>query len=183
MTQSRITSVGASFAVAATLLLAGEALVDAQRRRADNASQGAPVATNTIVGNPEAYYGKLVTVSAGVEQVLSKTVFVVDQRKAASATKVTSVGTPVLVVAPYLASVLAEDKYLLIRGQVVKLEPEALARAAADYTLDIAPEVLAAYQGQPVLVATSVIDSKYKELSLKPPAPSPAEPATPAADR
>jgi len=182
VTQPRITSVGAALAVVGALLLASDVVLDAQRRRADNASQGAPVATNTIVGNPEAYYGKLVTVSAGVEQVLSKTIFVVDQRKAAGATQVTSVGTPVLVVAPYLASPLSEDKYLLIRGQVVKLAPEALARAAADYTLDIAPEVLAAYQGQPVLVATSVIDSKYKELSMKPP-PSPAETPKPAADR
>lgn len=182
MTQSTMANVGASLAVAGTLLLAGEARLDAQRRRADNGSQGAPVATNTIVGNPEAYYGKLVTVSAGVEQVLSKTVFVVDQRKAAGATQVTSVGTPVLVVAPYLGSPLSEDTYLLIRGQVMKLEPEALARAAADYTLDISTEMLSAYRGQPVLVATSVIDSKYKELSLKP-APSPAETAKPAADQ
>ncbi len=179
MTQAKVTSVGVSLAVAGTLLLAGEVLLDAQRRRADNASQGAPVATNTIVRNPDAYYGKLVTVSAGVEQVLSKTVFVVDQRKAAGAAQVKAVGTPVLVVAPYLAGELAQHKYLLIRGQVVKFGPEAMARAAADYTLDISPEVGAAYQGQPVLIATSVIDSKFKELSLKPP-PAKEEPAKPA---
>ncbi|HEY6506568.1 MAG TPA: hypothetical protein VIY56_01060 [Vicinamibacterales bacterium] len=178
MTQSSVTRVGASLAVG-TLLLGGT-LVDAQRRRADNGAQGAPVATNTIARNPEAYYGKLVTVSAGVEQVLSKTVFVVDQQKAAGTTQMKAVGSPVLVVAPYLAGQLAEHKYLLIRGQVVKFEPEALARAAADYTLDISSEALAAYQGLPVLVATSVVDSKYKELSLKP-APSPTEAAKPAA--
>lgn len=182
MTQAKVTNIGVYLAVAGTLLMGSGALLDAQRRRADNASQGAPVATTTIVRNPDAFYGKLVTVSAGVEHVLSKTVFVVDQRRAAGATRVRPAGAPVLVVAPFLAGDLAENKYPLIRGQVVKFEPEALARAAGDYTLDISPEVGATYHGQPVLVASSVVDSKFKELSMRP-TPSPEDGPKPAASR
>ena len=44
-------------------------------------SRGDPVATNVILQNPEAFYGKLITVSAGVEERLSMTAFVVDQPK------------------------------------------------------------------------------------------------------
>ena len=77
-----------SLAAAAALLLASTAATDAQRRNRDNTTQGLPVATTSLVRTPEAYYDKLVTVSAGVDRVLSKTIFVVDQRKAASATSV-----------------------------------------------------------------------------------------------
>ena len=66
-----------SVAVAATLLLALSAAPSAQRRRGGaDPNAGVPIATNTIVEHPDAYYGKRVTISAGVEQILSKTAFV-----------------------------------------------------------------------------------------------------------
>jgi hypothetical protein len=47
---------------------------------------------------------------------------------------------------------------------------------APGYDLDLAPELGARYQGQPVLFATSVINSTYVELAKKPvPPPSAAE--------
>ena len=150
----------------------------AQRRnRGDNSSFGTPVATNTILANPDAYKGMPVTMSAGVEQVLSKTAFVIDQRRAVSPTEVKPVGKPMLVIAPYLTGSIDEKQYLLMRGQVVTFDQSTLAQVAADYTLDLAPEISATYQGLPVLVATSVLDSKYTELAKKPAPPAPAPPA------
>jgi hypothetical protein len=87
-------------------------------------------------------------------------------------------GTPILVIAPYLTGKLQPQHYLLMRGQVVKFGPEALAKAAAGYTLDLSPELSAKYAGQPVLVATSVLDSTYAELARKPIAPPSAEDIT-----
>jgi hypothetical protein len=63
------------------VLIAATAMPSAQRRRADNANEGMPVATNRILQSPETYFGKRVTVSAGVEQVVSTTAFLVDQRR------------------------------------------------------------------------------------------------------
>src|SRR5437879_5172735 len=44
-----------------------------------------PVATNTVNTNPDAYYGQGVTITASVEQILSKSAFAVDQRRVAGA--------------------------------------------------------------------------------------------------
>ena len=156
------------------LVAAGMALVvtmaapSAQRQRADNASEGIPVATNAILQNPEASYGKLVTVSAGVEERLSTTAFVVDQRKAVGLKEVKPIGKPILVIAPYLTTPLKEKGYLLVRGQLVKFDPAAVARVAPEYQFDFPPEVGARYHGQPVLVATSVVNATFKELAKKP---------------
>jgi hypothetical protein len=146
------------------------------RRGGADANQGIPVATSAIVQNPSAYFGKQVTVSAGVAQMLSKTAFLVDQWKATGPTDVQPIGKPILVIAPYLTASLDQRNYLLIRGEIVKLDPTAIARVAADYKLDLEPEIGAKYLGQPVLLTTSVINSTYMELARKPIAPpSPAE--------
>jgi hypothetical protein len=170
-----MTRFGISLATAGVLLLATVAVAGTQRRnRGDNSIHGTPVATNTILKSPDAYDGKLVTVSAAVEEVLSRTVFVIDQRKAEGGT-VKAVGQPILVIAPTLSGTIAENNYLMVRGEVVKFDADAIARAEAGYTLDLAPEVAAKYSGQPVLLATSVIDSKYAELAKPPVGPKPPE--------
>jgi hypothetical protein len=162
-------------AVAAIAVMsAASSEIDAQRRRNDNSTMGIPVSTTSIARDPDAYYDKLVTISAGVDKVISKTMFVVDQRKAAGATAVTQVGAPVLVVAPFLDSPLKPNSYLQIKGQLMKFGPASFARLATSYTPDVGAEAEAAYHGQPVLVASSVLDSTYKELALRPP-PGPDE--------
>lgn len=155
----------------------------AQRRgRNDNSSFGAPIATNTVVDNPDAYYGKLVTISAGVEEVLSKTAFVIDQRKAVSPAAVKAIGKPILVVAPYLSGALDDKHYLLVRGEIVKLDAVAMARMASEYKVDLLPEVSEKYKGRPVLLASSVLTSTYAEIGKKPiPPPTPADVALTAA--
>jgi hypothetical protein len=163
---------GAVVVVAGMMLIVTAASAGAQRRRPPRADAGVPIATNTILQNPDTYYGKMVTMSAGVEQILSNTAFVIDQRKALGEKEVSAIGRPILVIAPYLTGPLDQKQYLLMRGQIVKLDTEAIARLSADYNLDLAPEVGAKYEGQPVLVAMSVINSRYVELAGNPPAPA-----------
>jgi cytochrome c556 len=163
-------------AVAGTMLLAMFAAPSAQRRRGGaDPNAGVPIATNTIVENPEAYYGKRVTISAGVEQILSKTAFLIDQRKAVGSKDVTAIGKPILVIAPYLSGPLDQKHYVLMRGEIMKFDTAAIARLAAEYTLDLAFENAAKYRGQPVLLATSVRNSMYAELAAKPLPPLTAE--------
>jgi hypothetical protein len=162
---------------AVMMLVALSASPSAQRRgRNDNAAFGAPIATNTVLANPGAYFGKLVTISAAVEEILSKNTFVVDQQKAVSATAVKAVGKPILVIAPYMSGTLNQKNYFLMRGEIVKLDSLAVARMASEYQIDLAQEVSAKYQGQPVLLATSVLTSTYVDIAKKPiPAPTPAD--------
>jgi hypothetical protein len=164
--------------MAGPILMVMSAAPSAQRGRRGgaDANQGMPVATNTILQNPDTYYGKQVTVSAGVEQMLSKTSFLIDQWKTVGPKEVKSIGKPILVIAPYLTSSLGQKDYLLIRGEIARLDPTTIARVAADYKLDLSPEIGAKYLGQPVLLTTSVISSTYVELARKPiPPPSAAE--------
>jgi hypothetical protein len=169
MRDRRASAIGLSLVTGAAFVFVCTAGVDAQRRRGnDNSAFGAPVATNTIVDAPDQYFGKLVTITAGVERMVSKTTFLMDQQKVAGPKEVKAVGKPILVIAPYLTSSLDQKKYFLVRGQVVKLEPSALAKLAPDYVLDLPQEVGAKYMGQPVLVASSVLNSTYAELAKKP---------------
>jgi len=183
MSHIRASTIGLSLVAGAAFVFALTAAVDAQRRRGnDNSAFGVPVATNTIVDAPDQYFGKLVTITAGVERMVSKTTFLMDQQKMAGPKDVKGVGKPILVIAPYLTSSLDQKKYFLVRGQVVKLEPSALAKLAPDYVLDLPQEVGAKYMGLPVLVASSVLNSTYVELAKKPiPPPSQADVALTAA--
>jgi cytochrome c556 len=140
---------------------------DAQRRNA-GANNGVPVATAALLGNPGAYYGKVITVSAGIEQVVSKTAFVVDQRKMASPTAVQAIGKPVLVIAPELSSVPDAKHYVMVKGQIVRFEPAEIEKAVPGYRLDLPADVRERFIGQPVLIANSVLNSVYKEIGRRP---------------
>jgi hypothetical protein len=178
MRHALVTPCAASVLVGGLIVLASAGAPSAQRRnRADNASLGVPVATSTIRKTPDTFFGTQVTVSAGVDQVLSKTAFLIDQRKAVGATTVAPAGTPLLVIAPRLIGTIEPNEYLLVRGQIVPFDRDAIAGAAAGYTLDLPPDVAAAFTGQPVLVALSVIDSRYTELAAPGPVQAPAAPA------
>lgn len=169
MTSTRSSAIGISLVASAAIVFVLTAGVDAQRRRGnDNSTFGAPVATNTIVDAPDQYFGKVVTITAGVERMTSKTTFLMDQQKVAGPKEVKAVGKPILVIAPYLTSSLDQKKYFLVRGQVVKFEPSAVAKLAPGYVLDLPQDVGAKYMGQPVLVASSVLNSTYVELAKKP---------------
>jgi hypothetical protein len=141
-----------------------------------NANEGVPVATETILAHPDLYYGRPVTVSAGVEQMLTTTAFVVDQRKATGEKGVTAIGKPILVLAPYLTTPLDQQNYILIHGSVVNFDAALIAKIATDYKLTLPGEIRAKYAGEPVLLATSIRTSTFAEVAKKPiPAPTPQE--------
>jgi hypothetical protein len=163
--------------VAVATLIAMAAGPRAQRGRgAAPAAAPAPVLTNTLVDNPGAYYGKLVTIAAGVEQILSKTAFTIDQRRVNEDGKgIRNIGKSVLVIAPNLTGTIDLKNYLLMLGEVVKFDPAEIAVKAKGYTLDLPPDVVAKHQGRPALLATSVINSMYVELVKRPIPPMTAE--------
>ena len=169
MRDIRSSTIGVSLAAGAAIVFVLTAGVDAQRRRGnDNSAFGAPVATNTIVDAPDRYVGKVVTITAAVERMTSKTTFLMDQQKVSGPKEVNAIGKPILVIAPHLTSPLDQKKYFLVRGQVVKLEASALAKLAPDYVLDLPQDLSAKYMGQPVLVASFELNSTYVELAGKP---------------
>src|SRR5436190_5323719 len=82
--------------------------------------------------------------------------------------EVPPIRTPILVVAPYLTSTLTSHSYMLMRGELIKFDTSALARVAAEYKIDLGPDLWAKYQGQPLLLAASVINGTSIELAKKP---------------
>jgi cytochrome c556 len=134
-----------------------------------------PVATNTVVGNPDAYYGQPVTITASVEQILSKSAFSVDQRRVASAPPPKNGPTDVLVLVPTIQSPVDLHAYVTVMGELVKFDPAEIARKAKDYKLDLPADAVAKYTGRPALIATSVINEKFVDLAKRLPPPLTAE--------
>ena len=128
-----------------------------------------PVAASTLANNPEAYYGEIVTVTAAVEQTLSKSAFSVDQDK----TK--STGKEVLVVAPTLNGTVDLNTYVTVIGEVMPFDPAEIAKKAKGYMLDLSPEALAKYKGKPVVIATAVVNSAGIDVAKKPIPPPTAD--------
>jgi cytochrome c556 len=133
------------------------------------------VATNTVAGNPDAYYGQPVTITASVEQILSKSAFSVDQRRVASAPPPKNGPTDVLVLVPTLQSPVDLHAYVTVMGELVKFDPAEIARRAKDYKLDLSADAVAKYTGRPALIATSVINEKFVDLAKRLPPPLTAE--------
>src|SRR5437868_10053206 len=105
-------------AVAAIAVVMSVALSAQRGRRGGggNANAGLPLATSTILRNPDVYYGKQITLSAGVDHMVSKTAFVVDQWKMSGPNEVSPAGQSIVVVAPYLINALDTRSYMLMRG-------------------------------------------------------------------
>jgi cytochrome c556 len=136
-----------------------------------------PVATNTVNTNPDAYYGQGVTITAAVDQVLSKSAFAVDQRRVAGA-PAPSKPTDVLVLVPNLQSPVDPKSYVTVMGELVKFDPAEIAKKAKDYKIDLPPDAIAKYSGRPALIATSVITDKFVDLAKRLPPPMTADEET-----
>src|SRR5262245_45137265 len=128
-----------------------------------------PLAASTLATNPQAYYGEMVTVTAAVEQTLSRTSFSVDQDK----TK--STGQEVLVLAPTMNGTVDQNTYVTVIGEVMPFDPAEVAKKAKGYALDISPEMAAKYKGKPVVIATAVINSAGIDVAKKPIPPPTAD--------
>ena len=135
-----------------------------------------PVATNTVTANPDAYYGQAVTITAAVEQILSKSAFSIDQRRVGAAAMVAKpTPTDVLVLVPTIQSPVELKAYVTVMGELVKFDPAEIERKAKDYKLDLPADVVAKYSGRPALLATSVINEKFVDLAKRLPPPLNAE--------
>jgi len=133
-----------------------------------------PVATNSVNAHPDAYYGQGVTITAAVEQILSKSAFAVDQRRVAGA-PAPQKPTDVLVLVPTLQSPVDPKSYVTVMGELVKFDPEEIAKKAKDYKIDLPPDAVAKYTGRPALIATSVITDKFVDLAKRLPPPMTAD--------
>jgi len=128
-----------------------------------------PLAASTLANKPEAYYGEMVTVTATVEQVLSKSAISIDQDK----TK--STGKEILVLAPTMNGTVDLNSYVTVIGELMAFDPAEIAKKAKGYTLDISPEEAAKYKGRPVVLATAVVNSAGIDVAKKPIPPPTAD--------
>ena len=121
-----------------------------QRQGGPPAKPIVPLAASTIVSNPEAYLGEYISVTAAVEQLLTKSTFSVDQDK-------TKADKEILIIAPTLTGAVEANTYVTVLGELVKFDPDEIRKKTKNYSLDLSPEQIAKYKGTPAVVATAVV--------------------------
>jgi len=121
-----------------------------------------PLAASTLASNPDPYIGEWVTVTAAVEQSLAPLAFSMDQDK----TK--STGKEVLVLAPRMNSPIELNTYVTVIGQVVRFDPEEIAKSSKDYKVDLPSDLVAKYKGRPVVLATAIVNSAGLDIAKRP---------------
>ena len=132
-----------------------------------------PVAANTVSANPDAYYGEVVTMTANVDQILSKSSLLIGQKTIAGAPKPT--GTDVLVLLPTMYGSVQANTYVTVMGEVTRFDPAEIAKKK-NYKLDeLSPDVVEKYKGKPVLLATAVINTASVDLTKRLPPPMTAD--------
>jgi len=114
------------------------------------------------------------TITASVDQILSKSAFSVDQRRVAGA-PAPAKPTDVLVLVPTLQSPVDPKSYVTVMGELVRFDPAEVAKKAKDYKIDLPADAAAKYAGRPALIATSVITDKFVDLAKRLPPPMTAE--------
>jgi hypothetical protein len=131
-----------------------------------------PVAASTLAENPDPYYGAQVSLSGAVDQHLATLAFSVDQDKTKKTDK------DILVLSRHLNEPVDLNTYVTVIGEVVRFDPDDLARRAKDYMTDLPRAVMDGYRGRPAILATSVITTSGMDLARRPPPPlTPAEEA------
>ena len=124
-----------------------------------------PMAASTLALHPDDHYGEHVSMVASVEAVLSPTTFSVDQDKAKTT------GREVLVIVPTMNGTVAPGMYLTIVGEVVRFDPDDIARRVKGYTLDLPAEAIEKFRGKPAVLATSVVTPDLSDVGKRPPPP------------
>jgi hypothetical protein len=123
-----------------------------------------PTTAASIMLNPPAYLGKVVSVTASVARPLTATAFVIDQNRNPAQGEI-------LVIAPAIVKMPPADAYVTVVGDLVPFDPAAVAAKFATYKLDVPADVLAKFQGKPAILATAVVGSNLADLTKRPPAP------------
>jgi hypothetical protein len=164
-------------AVTATALIVVGASVGAWRAQGPGGGGGGgrpmvPLSAGSLILAPDAHYGENVSMTAAVEQILTKTTFTVDQDK----TK--STGKDILIIAPTLQSPVSANTYITIVGEVVKFDPADIARRARGYTLDLSSDLVERYRGKPAVLATSIVTADLTDIAKKPIVPMTPEEVT-----
>lgn len=118
-----------------------------------------PAAASSIAAKPDAFYGQVVSIYAPVEATLTPTAFSVDQDRAKST------GQEVVIVAPRLHEPVQLNAYVTVIGEVVHADADEIAKKARPGTPPVPAEILARYQGKPVILATSVINGAFTDLA------------------
>lgn len=161
--------------VALALLLASFSVRAQQEKPAAPPAPGkpiVPVAASTLAENPEPYYGQQVSISGAVDRHLASLAFSVDQDKSTRAPK------DVLILTRTLTEVVGLNTYVTVIGEVVRFDPDELARKAKDFAPDLPQAVVDEYRGKPAILATSVITTAGTDVARRPPPPmTPAEEA------
>jgi len=123
-----------------------------------------PTTAASIMLNPSAFLGKAVSVTASVAKPITATTFIVDQNRSVAQGEI-------LVIAPAIVKMPAADAYVTVVGDLVAFDAAKVSAKFASYKLDVPADVLAKFQGKPVILATAVIDSHLSDLTKKPAAP------------
>jgi len=111
-----------------------------------------PLAASTLLAHPDQYLGEYISLTAPVEQTLTKTTFSVDQDKTKSE-------QDILIVAPTMTGTVEPNAYVTVLGELVKFDPDDVRKKTTKngYSLDLSPELIAKYKGKPAIVATAVV--------------------------
>ena len=161
---------GAGLVAFSIAMLATTLAVRAGQAPGGAAPKLVPMTASSLLRDPAAHIGETVSLMAAVETVLTKTAFTVDQDR----TK--STGKELLILAPNLSSAPERNAYFTIQGEVMRFDPAEIEKKARSYKLDLTPELIAKYKGQPVVLATVVVTTGLIDLAkrLAPPM-TPAE--------
>jgi len=154
-----------SYTVATASVVLFAATLALKAQQAPPAQAGAkplvPMTASSLLRNPQAHIGDNVSLMATVDTVLSKTAFTVDQ----DATKTAAL--TLLVLAPTLTAAPDVNGYVTVQGEVLRFDPAEIAKRVKSYTIDLPADVAAKYQGQPVILATAVVNPKLVDLAKR----------------
>src|SRR5262252_2200337 len=87
------------------------------QRGATPAKPIVPLAVSTLLAHPDQYMGEYISLTAPVEQPLTKTTFSVDQDKTKSEKEI-------LIVAPTMTGTVEPNAYVTVLGELVKFDPD-----------------------------------------------------------
>jgi hypothetical protein len=134
-----------------------------------------PTSAESLARNPAAYIGENVTVTASIEQILTKSAFVLQQHQVSGATVSPKAPagaiTDVLVVAPILNAPVEKSAYVTVAGEVMAFDPDAIAKKVKNYKVDLSADDAAKYKGRPVIIAKVVVNGAMVDLAMRLPPP------------
>ena len=166
MRTSRLISpgIGTALTIAACTILTATVVTRAQRGGGGGAGGGAnivPVTASSLALHPEMYVGQQVSMLGTVQKSVTKTTFTMAQGK-------TPMKQDVLVIAPNLQSAPDDNAYITVVGDAIKFDPAEVSRRLRGYTLDLPADLVEKYKGQPVVLATAVINAANTDIAKKP---------------